>query len=80
MSTNSLILELGVSLHLAQQKRTNAEQIKIKVFLIDMHWMRPHCPDRDASPNTGPGDSGQSRLCLPEWRTAGTRGDSRSET
>lgn len=80
MSTKSCILESAVSLHAPQQKRTNAEQIKIKAFPIDMHWMCPHCSDRDASPNTGSGDSGQRRLCLPEWPTAGTRGDIRSET
>lgn len=80
MFTNSRISALAVSLCAPQQKRTNAEQIKIKAFPIDMHWMRPHCSDRDASPNTGSGDSGQRRLCLPEWPTAGTRGVSSSET
>lgn len=80
MFTNSRILALAVSLRAPQQKRTNAEQIKIKASPIEMHWMRPQCSDRDASPNTGSGDSGQRPLCLPEWPTAGTRGDSRSET
>lgn len=80
MFTNSRILALAVSLCAPQQRRTNAEQRKIKAFPIDMHWMRPHCSDRDASPNTGSGDSGQRRLCLPEWPAAGTRGDSSSET
>lgn len=62
-------------------RRNKCRTNKNQSLPIDMHWMFPHCSDRDASPNSGLEITGQRRLCLPEWRTAGgTRGGLWSET
>lgn len=55
-----------------QSKRRTNKNLSLS---IDMHWMLPHCSDRDASPNSGFKITGRpGRVCWSGKTAAKDRG------